>query len=199
MTKKTFVKALLAGAGAAGLHSHNQETSATSSSLTPPTSTTIDSSKTYILHNNWSGPLKLLSVQPSDHLEMVDRAPHPNQLFPATLWFFRSTDRPGYYRLHTLSGGESRALDVINDRGHDSEHMRMAAWEDVSGQFWRVDAWAVAGDGAGEGNEGRVRLSNLFTGDERNLDVYADGGFGPHLAGGGCIGQRWTLEPVNVW
>ncbi|TGJ76816.1 hypothetical protein E0Z10_g10823, partial [Xylaria hypoxylon] len=97
-------------------------------------------------------------------------------------WMFRETSRPGYYRLHTVKAGTSRAVDVFNDQGTKSKHLTLTETSTHTGQFWRVDAWG----------DGFYRFSNLFTGEERHLDVYFDS-YGPHLAPGNCIGQHWTL------
>ncbi|KAF3936768.1 Obscurin [Dactylella cylindrospora] len=142
----------------------------------------INTSKTYVLTNDWSGPERALGSPSTTEVTMVDS----DEIDNTNQWKFAETSRPGYYRLHTVEGGTSKALDVINDNGTDSKHVHMARTGNYSGQFWRLDSWG----------DGTLRLSNTFTGTGKHLDVYADT-YGPHLAPGNCIGQHWTLKPYE--
>ncbi|GAP92704.1 putative calcium calmodulin-dependent protein kinase type 1b protein [Rosellinia necatrix] len=138
----------------------------------------LSTSEIYILSNNWSGARLILGSPNSRELSMVDMADCDD----GSQWMLRETGHAGYYRLHTVKAGTSKAADVLNDRDTESRHVVLAETGDYSGQFWRVDAWG----------DGFYRISNLFTGEGKHLDVYSDT-HGPHLAPGNCIGQHWTL------
>jgi hypothetical protein len=151
--------------------------------------TNIDTSKSYVLTNNYTTTRYYLGAEHPDHVLMKafksSSQPEPRKL-PGT-WVCAKTDKPGYYRLHSGETGfdKSRALDVFNDNGTDSLHVHLAPTGRYSGQFWRLDDWG----------DGTYKLTNTFTGHGRHLDVYADT-LQPHLAPGNCTGQHWTLEAV---
>ncbi|KAI0533108.1 kinase-like domain-containing protein [Xylaria digitata] len=138
----------------------------------------LNTSRIYILSNNWSGARRILGSPDSRQLTMVDIA----HCDASSQWMFRETSRPGYYYMHTVKTGTSRAVDVLNDQGAESKHMILTETGMQTGQFWRVDAW---GDGS-------YHFSNLFTGEDNHLDAYFDT-YGLHLAPGNFIGQHWTL------
>ncbi|KAF2967847.1 hypothetical protein GQX73_g5786 [Xylaria multiplex] len=138
----------------------------------------LNTSRIYILSNNWSGARRILGSPDSRGLTMVSIA----DCDASSQWMFRETSRPGYYYMHTVEAGTSKAVDVLNDEGAESKHMVLTETGAQTGQFWRVDAWG----------DGFYRFSNLFTGEDKHLDVYFDT-YGPHLAPANCIGQHWTL------
>ncbi|KAK0653119.1 hypothetical protein B0T16DRAFT_435556 [Cercophora newfieldiana] len=155
---------------------------------------TLDTSATYTLSNMFTGPGKLLAV-PSDPgsgtkpelLSATTNTP-PNH----AQWFLTSTDLDPFYRLHTVSGGESLSLDVINSGGESaSSDLHMAATGRYSGQYWRFDEWQ-----ASDGTSFIYRISNNFTGLEKHLDVYSDT-LVPFLTGGDFTGQHWRVEVVD--
>ncbi|KAK5631506.1 hypothetical protein RRF57_007220 [Xylaria bambusicola] len=143
---------------------------------------TLNTRNTYILSNNWSGARRILASPDSRSLSMINI----DDCDETSQWKFSETSRPGYYRLHTVKSGPSRAVDVFDEEG-EFRHPVLVDTSSHDGQFWRVDAWG----------DGFYRFSNVFTGEEKNLDVYFDS-YGPHLAPGNCIGQHWTLTVHNA-
>ena len=147
--------------------------------------TTIDTSKSYILTNAYTGPTKVLAISTTDSslliMDTAARDAPTNQQ-----WFLTATNVPTFYRLHTVSGGSDLALDVINDAGTGSTRLHMTSRGNYSGQYWRLDCWSGGSD---------FRLSNNFTGLDMHLDVYSDT-LEPHLASGDYSGQHWRLNAV---
>ncbi|KAI1421312.1 kinase-like domain-containing protein [Xylaria sp. FL1777] len=143
----------------------------------------LSTTKTYILSNNWSGARLILGSPDSHELSMVNIT----DCDTSSQWMFRETGRAGYYRMHTVKDGVSRAVGVLNDEGTASKHLMLTETGTHEGQFWRVDAWG----------DGFYRFSNLFSGEDMHLDVYFDT-YGPHLAPKNCIGQHWTLAVLDA-
>ncbi|EPS38023.1 hypothetical protein H072_8251 [Dactylellina haptotyla CBS 200.50] len=142
---------------------------------------TIDTSKTYVLTNSFTGPLKALSISSgSTSLSMADVVTGGTD---TQEWLATSAGISGYYRLHIASLGTSQSLDVINDNGVDSINVYMTATGQYTGQYWRFDTWSSGGG---------YRLSNNFTGLDLHLDVYSDT-LQAFLATGDHTGQHWTL------
>lgn len=154
--------------------------------------TTIDTSKSYVLTNNYTTTRYHLGAKLPDHVLMkaFKSSSQPEPRKPPDRWLFANTDRPGYYRLHSEETGfdKSSSLDVINDNGTNSLHVHLAKTGRYSGQYWRLDDWG----------DGTYKLTNTFTGRDRHLDVYSDT-LQPHLAPGNCTGQHWTLEAVPAF
>lgn len=151
--------------------------------------TSFNTSVIYTLTNSFTGATKFLAVDASgSSLVMVNG--DSNSIPPISArWFLTTDNTPPYYHLHTLSLGQGKALDVLNDHGTSSTNLQMAATGYYSGQLWRFDQWQTGGGG--------YRLSNSFTGLGMHLDVYSDTLL-PHLASGDYSGQHWTLTPAPV-
>jgi hypothetical protein len=133
----------------------------------------------YVLTNNFLGSNVALS---SDGLMMrYYRSSDPTQI-----WRIQDTHTAGYYRLQSLSTGNALTLDVINDNGVNSDKVELAQTENYSGQFWRFDQWA----------DGTYRLSNMFTGVDKHLDVSSNT-YVAYLGTRDHSGQHWKIMKVG--
>jgi hypothetical protein len=157
---------------------------------------TINMSKRYVLANAYTQAQRYLAISTDFTTVIMQAVTTTSQLSSAASdseipknqqWFFTETSIPPFYRLHTVSGGTNRALDIRRDTDTDSIHLRMVDTGTATGQYWRLDAW----DGGSD-----FRLSNNYTGLEMHLDVYSDT-LEPHLAKGDLSGQHWSLTALN--
>ncbi|KAF3914784.1 hypothetical protein ABW20_dc0101359 [Dactylellina cionopaga] len=146
---------------------------------------TIDTSKTYVLTNLFTGSSKPLSLSfDQTHISIPDTVAadiHTQE------WFVTTTDRLPYYRLHIVSLGDALSLDVINDNDINSINVYMTSTGQYSGQYWRFDNWTSSSVGGG------YRLSNSFTGLNMHLDVNS-GSLQAFLGTGDTSGQHWMLD-----
>ncbi len=140
---------------------------------------TIDTTKTYVLTNAYTGPDQYLGVSSSGPEMDSDEGDSTTQ------WIFTAASTSPFYYLHTISEGTKQSLDVINDNGTSSIYLQMSSTGQRTGQFWRFDLWG----------DGTRRLSNNFTGVDMHLDVFSDTLL-PHLASGDYSGQHWSLAEV---
>jgi len=145
------------------------------------TMSTLDLSSNYTLLNSFTGAAKALASSGDQLiLDSVSTSSAQQQ------WYFTPTDLAGHYRLHTVTTGYDKSLDVYNDQGINSTRLVFASTGSYTGQFWRFDAWG----------DNTYRLSNNFTGQDMHLDVYSDT-LVPHLASGDRTGQHWSLNRVQ--
>jgi hypothetical protein len=147
---------------------------------------TINTSVIYVLKNSFTAAAKILAQSSSDgSLSMVNA----NNVTSDSLWFLTPTHTAHQYRLHTITNGVQRSLDVINDNGVQSIGLHLTATGDYSGQFWQFNNVA--------GRPYPYKLSNAFTGPSKYLDVYSDT-YVAHLSSGDFSGQYWSLTPANT-
>jgi hypothetical protein len=103
--------------------------------------------------------------------------------------------KAGTYRLTTEWLGSDKALDMVND-GEKNEKINMADVGDFSGQHWIITPVPAATTG---GVGGFYRITNVFGGTGKSLDVVNDG-TNDRLRvtkSGHFMGQYWRITPVK--
>ncbi|USP74154.1 hypothetical protein yc1106_01428 [Curvularia clavata] len=141
----------------------------------------LELSENYIVRNKHASTDYQLVVTDNDGLSMDDYGNSDE-----SLWYLTATSYDGYFRIHTPEGGDEKALDVSNDNGTSSEDVYLAATEETSGQFWRLDQW----------DDGSYKLSNNFTGPDVYLGMYSDG-MGVGLSSDDGEEQYWVFTNAN--
>ena len=150
------------------------------------TPATIDTTLTYRLTNNYTGPSKSFAAvgDGSGTVEMADTESSPLQYWTFVL---RSETSGPQYGLQNIQYGDSYSLDVYNTNGVNSTMVYLDATGDFSGQYWTITPW-------GDGTYG---LTNAFTGVNESLDVFSDT-LQPTLDPPDHAGQHWTFTSVNI-
>lgn len=103
--------------------------------------------------------------------------------------------KAGTYRLTTEWLGDDKALDMVND-GEKNEKINMADAGDFSGQHWIITPVSASLTG---GVGGFYRITNVFGGKDKSLDVVNDG-TNDRLRvtkTGHFLGQYWRITPVK--
>ena len=148
------------------------------------TPATIDTSLTYRLTNDYSGPSKSFAAlaDGSGTVEMANTTSSPLQY-----WTFVLLETGPQYALRNVQYGDGYSLDVYNTEGVNSTTVYLATTGTSSGQYWTLTPW---GDGTYE-------LTNNFTGMNESLDVYSDT-LQPTLDPPDYSGEHWTFTSVNL-
>ncbi|KAL6907294.1 carbohydrate-binding module family 13 protein [Trichoderma evansii] len=150
---------------------------------------TFNTSMIYVLKNGYTLASKILAQTGSDgSLSMVNA----NNVTSDSLWFLTPTNTAQRYRLHTITNGVQRSLDVINNNGVDSTGLHLTETGNYLGQYWQFSRSPLS-----QHPEYEYRLTNSFTGPNKFLDVYFDT-TEAFLSDGLHTGQYWQLIPANT-
>src|SRR3569833_2276496 len=153
----------------------------------------IDTSKTYLLSNTFSGTGRVLAAPNTSAAGSAPVMVNTTNATDSNAWFLTRVggNQPGvFFRVHAASLGSGQSLDVVNNGGAvTATQLMMATSGDSSGQAWRFDRWS---DKESDG----FRLSNKLTGPDVHLDVTGDNMIA-RLVGGAFLGQHWFLDAAG--
>jgi len=124
----------------------------------------LDTTCFYYLANLSTGPYKVLSVREDRNrigLYMGDRLGLKQQFWKLVCL----EPDPLKYSLRPAFFDGLFSIDILNDRGPDSQTVHLAATGWYSGQYWTITRW----------KDGTFRLHNDFTEEDRHLAVNEKG------------------------
>jgi len=98
--------------------------------------------------------------------------------------FVRTSHKLPKYSIRHAFHGQGLSLDILNDRGTDSQTVYLARTGMFTGQFWSISRW----------DDGTFRLHNDFTEEDQHLAGTDDGEI--TMKEGDDLSQHWRFEQV---